>query len=370
MSSMKQRLSHLLLGQKGGQNRTHIIELLKERPFNINQIAEKLSLNYRTVKHHMGVLEKSGLVVSSQSGGYGEVYFLSPEMERNISLFDDVIKKLRDVTATSSFFHMVLEQSNLAVIVTDMAGEVFFWNKSAERLYGYKAEDVLGTACPILAHDGELDELLSRAGKGEGAVASETRGQTASGEGIDIWVSVTPIREHGGKLLGFSMSSKDISKRKRSEMALAASEERFRNIFENSPLGIYQTTPNGKITAANPALVSMLGFSSFKELAKRNLEKDGFHPQHLRDEFKELMARDGRVVGRETVWLRKDGSPVFIRETASAVRDREGHILFYEGTVEDLTERREAEKEIERLMGELSMSKGGVKKTSRKRGRR
>ncbi|MFH1732747.1 MAG: PAS domain S-box protein, partial [Planctomycetota bacterium] len=127
------------------------------------------------------------------------------------------------------------------------------------------------------------------------------------------------------------------------EEALRQSEERMRSIFENALVGIYRTTPAGRILLANPALVRMLGFDSFEELAERNLEEKGYEPEHARQEFKERMARDGKVVGLETAWAKRDGTSLLVRESATAVRDDARNILYYEGTVEDITARKQAE---------------------------
>lgn len=113
----------------------------------------------------------------------------------------------------------------------------------------------------------------------------------------------------------------------------------FRELVERSHLGFYRTTPDGRILYANPAIIKMLGFSSFEELAKRDLEKEGFEPSYPRSFFKEIIEKENQIIGLESIWLKKDGSRIWVRESARAVRDETGKILYYEGTVEDITER-------------------------------
>ena len=116
------------------------------------------------------------------------------------------------------------------------------------------------------------------------------------------------------------------------------SEERYRSIFENSTIGHYRTTPDGKIILANRSLAKTLGFKSFDELLILNLENEGFEPSYERKQFKELIERNGEVIGLEEVWKCRDGSSIFMRESARAVRDKNGSTLYYDGTLEDFTE--------------------------------
>ena len=134
--------------------------------------------------------------------------------------------------------------------------------------------------------------------------------------------------------------------RKRAEEALRESEERFRNLFEDALIGIYRTTSDGRILIANPALVRMLGFASFGELAGRNLEETTFAPGYSRSIFKQRIESEGQVIGLESAWPRRGGVTLFVRESATAVRDEAGNTLYYEGTVEDITERVRAEEAL------------------------
>ncbi len=92
---MKRLLWHLIAGTKGGYNRARIIRCLQKRPYNANSMAENLDLNYKTVRHHIKVLEKNNILVSS-GDKYGVVYFLSNDMENNLDIFEDIWKSIKE----------------------------------------------------------------------------------------------------------------------------------------------------------------------------------------------------------------------------------------------------------------------------------
>jgi len=148
---------------------------------------------------------------------------------------------------------------------------------------------------------------------------------------------------------------KEIEERKRAEKALSESEERFRGIYENATIGIYRTTPDGQIVMANPALVRLLGYSAFEELKERNLNREGYEPDFPRLGFQQRIEDKGTVIGLEAAWTKKDGTTIFVRESARAVRDRTGKILYYEGTVEDISKRKKAERQIQKDLKEKTI---------------
>jgi diguanylate cyclase (GGDEF)-like protein/PAS domain S-box-containing protein len=135
----------------------------------------------------------------------------------------------------------------------------------------------------------------------------------------------------------------ELAERGQVESALKDSEERFRSVYENATIGLYRTTPDGHIHMANPALVSMLGYSSFEELAQKNLEREGYGPDYPRSVFFQQIEREGQIIGLESTWTKPDGTRLFVRESAKVIRDADGNTLYYEGTVEDISARKQSE---------------------------
>jgi two-component system sensor histidine kinase UhpB len=149
--------------------------------------------------------------------------------------------------------------------------------------------------------------------------------------------------------------------KRRAEHALHESKEQYRLLFENMPIGIYRTNPDGRITMANPALIRMLGYDSFEDLASINLEQDGHPIGFDRQGFRELVEEEGEIKGLERAWRRKDGQTTYLRENARVFRGDDGVIQFYEGTLEDVSERKKVEQQREELLEQVSAGRERLK---------
>jgi PAS domain S-box-containing protein len=137
------------------------------------------------------------------------------------------------------------------------------------------------------------------------------------------------------------------SRRERRRLA----EEKYRGIFENAVEGIFQTTVEGRLVTANPALARMFGYDSVEDLLEHvsSIGEQLYVDAEQRTEFGRLMLRDGFVSGFEIQVHRSDGGVVWVSVSARAVRDTEGEIAGYEGTVEDITERKQAERALREI---------------------
>ncbi len=124
---------------------------------------------------------------------------------------------------------------------------------------------------------------------------------------------------------------------------LAESEERFRSFFRDSPIGLYRADAQGEFETVNPAMLSLLGFGSLEEMRASGVGPVTQLQDHERPEFLTELARTDKVLRRDTAWMRRDGTPVHVRESARAFRDATGAIVRIDGTVEDVSERRHLE---------------------------
>ncbi len=92
---VKRLLWHVLAGSRGGPNRIRILQSLRELPMNTHQLSQAMGFDYKTIQHHLEVLEENGLVVPSKAGAYGAVFLLSARLEENLDVFEDIVRRLK-----------------------------------------------------------------------------------------------------------------------------------------------------------------------------------------------------------------------------------------------------------------------------------
>jgi PAS domain S-box-containing protein len=169
-------------------------------------------------------------------------------------------------------------------------------------------------------------------------------------EGQDLWILVTrfPVFDDTGAVVMVGGAGVDITERKRAEKALRETEEKYRSIFEKAVEGIFQTTPDGRFVAANPALARIFGFDSPAELigTRTDIAQEHYVDPRRREEFKRSLEENGFVLDFELEAYRKDRSKIWISENVRAVRDHTGTVVYYEGTTQDITGRRHAEEAL------------------------
>ena len=134
----------------------------------------------------------------------------------------------------------------------------------------------------------------------------------------------------------------EASERERTQIALRQAEQKYRSIFENAVEGIFQTTPEGHFLSVNPALARIYGYATPEELTSNltNIRQQAYVNPQRRDKFMQVMAECGEVSGFESEVYRVDGSVIWISESARAVCDADGELLYYEGSVEDISDRK------------------------------
>jgi PAS domain S-box-containing protein len=223
-------------------------------------------------------------------------------------------------------------------------------SEGIRNIFGCAPEDVVDDFTPIgrVIHPEDAERVIrdiEYSAEHLSFFTCEFRVQIPGREIQWIYSKSTPERLPDGSITWYGFNT-DITHKKLAEETLKISEERYRNIFESAVIGIYRTTPEGKIIMANSTLIKLLGFDSFEDLAKRNLENEGYENKFERTRFRKKIEKKGSAIGLESVWKTKDGRPVIVNENAKAFYNSEGQVVYYEGTIEDITQRKQIEKTL------------------------
>ncbi|MBS3815962.1 MAG: PAS domain S-box protein [Candidatus Thermoplasmatota archaeon] len=274
MSSLKQNLSYLMLGQRGGENRIKILEHLKERSYNLNQLSNELDLNYRTIKYHIDILSEYDLIDKSGEG-YGKVYFLSPKMEENYDMLERMKGKLQTVSKSPKLYEKVVEQIHDALILLDENKDIILTNKSAEEITGYKDEDLLGKNIETLLDSDIHQDLVEEVLRRDEFVKKMINIETKSGETKNVIVTLDYFHFDGDGDKGFSLIIKDVTREAEQREVLNALMDHSEVMMAYLNLDfdlVYVNSAYAKNTDHSPEeLVGMNHFDLFPDGEKKKI---------------------------------------------------------------------------------------------------
>jgi PAS domain S-box-containing protein len=265
-----------------------------------------------------------------------------------VSLVQDITERKRAEEAlrrANAYNRSLIEASLDPLMTISTEGRITDVNAATEGVTGRSRQELIGTDFSDYFTDAEKARAGYQQVFREGWVQDyELEVRHRNGQVTPVLYNSSLYCDEAGQVVGMFAAARDIAELKRTEEALRHSEERYRSLFENATVGIYRTTPDGRILMANPALIRMLGYERFEELSTRSLEAEGFEASYPPRSFREAIEREGVVQGLEAAWLKRDGSVMHVCESYRAICGEDGHVLYYDGIAEDITERKEAER--------------------------
>ena len=241
----------------------------------------------------------------------------------------------------------VVQFSNDAIISKTLDGIIQSWNEGATRLFGYSAPEAIGQSISLLIPPGQEDEepaIIARLKRGETTSHYETRRRRKDGTLLEVSLTVSPIKDETGRIVGASTIIRDITERNAAEAALRASEERFRSTFDLAAVGIAHIGPDRRFLRVNQRLCEILGYSEAELVGLTGRQIS--HPDDLdviNEQRPRLYAGEIDSISIEKRYLRKDGSTVWVAFAMALQRDAAGEPQHEITIYDDITERKRAQ---------------------------
>ena len=268
------------------------------------------------------------------------------------SSLENVLRS-RELEKVTRMYHTLIDISPAAITVINLEGYITYASSKILELHGYEyVDELIGkSAFDLIAPEDResarehLQKILV-----DGSIREieytllKKDGSRLAGE-----LNASLIKDSSGNPVSILATSRDLTELKEAEDRVSSTEATFRGLFENVLEGIYRTSPQGKILAANPALIAMLGYESEEEFFKLDIIHDLYVDPDQRKTVVDEMEREGAIKDVELVLKRKDGNPITVLESGRTVYDSRGKILYYEGILTNITERKRAEKQLEKL---------------------
>jgi PAS domain S-box-containing protein len=243
-----------------------------------------------------------------------------------------------------------------------------FVSNYVETMLGYSLEEWLSIPNFWLSivHPDDKEQLEQVAFADFASKSNTLEFRWIARDGRVLWAKSNSavITDDEGQPVGLRGVTIDITERKQAEAAIKEAEERYRSIFENAIEGIFQSTADGRFISVNPAMARILGYESPEELIadRTDISIQHYVDPNSRAELKRMLAKQGIVVGYECEVYRKDRSKIWVIENIRVICDQNGTLLHYEGSIEDITERKTLEDQLRQSqkLEAVGMLAGGI----------
>ncbi|HSV41883.1 MAG TPA: PAS domain S-box protein, partial [Methanomassiliicoccales archaeon] len=294
-------------------------------------------------------------------------------IEKIIHIMTDVTQMKRSEEALRSSERRLSDLIDFlpdATLAINKEGKVIAWNRAIEEMTKVKAADMLGKgdyeyALPFygerkpilidmaLQSQVESDKRYRSLRKNGDILFAETNPSHLPDDITHLSVTASVLRKPDGEIVAAIECIRDDTRRRRAEKDLHQAEQRYRSIFENAQEGIYRTTPGGRIVTANPAMAKILGYTSPEELMTgiTDVAHQLYVDPEERERIIKIIEEDCPAINREVQVYRKDGSIIWILMTIQSVRDEKEQTSYYEGMIEDITDRKQSTERLRKSLG-------------------
>jgi hypothetical protein len=290
-----------------------------------------------------------------------------PESRRVAILFNDITEPKRAQLASAQLAAIV-ESSDDAILSKNLDGITTSWNAAAERLFGYRPDEIIGRPITMLLPPDRQDEetaIMARLQAGQRVEHFETVRLTKDGRSLEVSLTISPLRDPEGRIIGASKIIRDITERKQAEEALRRNEALLRFITDNTPDPIYLKDRESRMVMANAATLAAIGKPASAILGKP--DTDFYDDPAIGSAIVETDRRimeSGQVQAVEEI-IPSPGGPRIYLSTKSPAYDAEGRVTGLVGVSRDITERKRAEQQLRLLSTAFESAANGIAVTDR-----
>lgn len=313
---------------------------VRENPVEIG----KLMAGKKLLKRRR-IINKKGEVIQTEFSSSMMPNGMLMGIVRNISNRMDIEKALRE---SEERYRNIVEQAPIGIVVHQQ-GKIVWVNPNVLTIMREKSlEDIIGKPVIDFVHPAsrpialERIKILLTQGK-EAPLVEEI---FVRRDGTELTVQVAARHIQFGGELAVQTIFQDITELKNTSSALEESEKNFRNLFENAPVGIYKSNRVGKLKMVNNALVKMLGYQSQQEMLELDMNTQVYANAGEREKLINHYIATGKVIDLEIQWKKKNGDLIWISMNATAHKDKNGNVQYFDGFIRDISARKVIEQEL------------------------